>query len=578
MGVSAIIPAIGTGLQVGQAVNSGIKGQRAGQQASAQMQQTNQLYNNMINQGMGFANQLGNVGAGFANPQVDLSGFLSGGNGGTPGVMSPGEFAPDPRQPSASGKGAASGGGGTELSRSVGDSTNPEMRLTAQGTGGALANFANDRRQSTASGKGSATGGQSQQGTLAQGILDNTIAGGSQINQNFLAGADALNNRGLQNQAASLLQTGGFGGLMGDINQAGGLQQFNPGDVFQGGIVQPSDITGQLSNVYTPGQFTPNQFAFNPVSQTANAAVQNAIDSGNRARATALEQAAIGFNQTGDAVDAALASRGLSGNSGVGAAALAQYGGQVGQQLTNLNRDIANQTQAAALQGAQFDIGNVMQLAGLGSQYNLGINQLTGNLGLGRDELIANQLGQRNALTGQIGLAGDQLLAGQTQAQNALIANQLMQNTALGAQFGMNQNSLLAGLAQAGQANDLGRSSQLAGLQGMQDATALTQTDLRNRAVTQPLGMLQSVYQSNYLAPQMQVLGLQSGLANSMLGQGTAGLNSNLAAMAQAAQTAGSGKGAASGGAIGQNQGKGTGKGAGTGTSPGPMPGFGVSF
>lgn len=329
--------------------------------------------------------------------------------------------------------------------------------------------------------------------TLQGQILDQAQTGGVALGDIYNSGADALGNRALANQAAGLLGQGGMEGLLAAMNQAGGMQQFQA-----------------------------NNFDFSPTQQVTNQTIQSAMDAGQRARDTALEQAAMGFTSGGDALDAALAARGISRNSGVGAAALSQMGAQAGQSLAELNRSIADQTQQAALQGAQLDINSALQMAGLGSNYNLGMNQL-------------------------------------------------------GLQNVQGQNNLLAGLATSGQANDLARAQGLAGLQGLNDQATLQQTQMRAAGVTDPLGLLQGIYQQNYLNPQMQFANLQTGLAGTLLGGAFSGMDANNRYRLEGAQQAGSGKGA---GTAGGFQGLGNamdGKNAGTAPVSRAMPGFGVT-
>lgn len=569
---------IGIGLQVGQGVGSAIKGHQASNQLSQNMGMTNQLFQGMAGQAGDVMNLLSGAARSFQDPRVPASSFLS------PAVPS------TRTAPTTSTTGVASVGGMLDFSRAPGS-----------------VEVAPNPRAGIPSGN-----------TLSDVILRDAFQGAGQLAQTYQAGAAGLQNRGLANQAAGLVQQGGMGGLLANVAQGGGFQSFQPGQVFQGnqftplGILTPQASGGNvpmhapsqvnLSPVHAGTPFTANQFAFDPVAATRQQAIDFSMQAGDRARATAQEQAALAMQQGAGGIDKMLAARGMSADSGVGAAALAQLGAATGQQMADLNRDLASQGQQAALQASQFDVGSLLDLAGMGSQYNLGINQLTGQLGLGRDQMIAGQLDARNALAAQLGISGDQLMAQQLMAgnqlglqadqlvaqqrmaQNELMGNlglardqmtveQLMQNTQLGAQFGLQANDLLANLAQAGQANDLARSQQLAALQGLQDQSVLSQTDLLARGVTDPISMMQGIYTQNYLAPQMELLGLQSGLAGQLAGLGVQGLMGNQAAMAQAVQAAGSGKGAATAGAT--RPGKGGSKGATTAPTPSPL--FSVS-
>lgn len=470
---------IGIGLQVGQGIGSAIKGQQASNQLSQNLDMTNRLFQGMAGHAGDVMNLLSGAARGFQDPRVPASSFLS------PAV---------PRTPPRGTSTVPGGvqpvtGGMLNMTRAPGSiELEPNPRANIPGN------------------------------TLSDVILSDTFRGAGQLAQTYQAGAAGLQNRGLANQAAGLVQQGGMGGLLANVAQGGGFQGFQPGQVFQG------------------NQFTANQFEFDPVAATRQQAIDFSMQAGDRARATAQEQAALAMRQGSQGIDKMLAARGLSADSGVGAAALAQLGAATGQQMADLNRDLASQGQQAALQASQFDVGSLLDLAGMSSQYNLGLNQLTGQLGLGRDQMTVEQL---------------------------------MQNAQLGAQFGLQRNDLLAGLAQAGQANNLARSQQLAALQGLQDQSMLARTDLLARGVTDPISMMQGIYAQNYLAPQMELLGLQSGLAGTLVGSGVQGLMGNQAAMAQAVQAAGAGKGAATAGATRPGKGGGGGPAPSQGTYSG---------
>jgi hypothetical protein len=140
---------------------------------------------------------------------------------------------------------------------------------------------------------------------------------------------------------------------------------------------------------------SPQMFNFIDLPNLQDLAMDAALGFGDRARTTAQEQMALGFNQQSDTLDAALASRGLSRNSGVAAGALTSLLGQQGQQMSELNRGLADQQGNMALQAGQFDAQNAL---GLG-QLNLGgfnaqaaaLGQL-GQFGMGGiNSLLANQ-------------------------------------------------------------------------------------------------------------------------------------------------------------------------------------------
>src|SRR5690606_2965800 len=154
-------------------------------------------------------------------------------------------------------------------------------------------------------GKQAGSGGN----TLSDVILNDAFRGAGQLAQTYQAGAAGLQDRGLANQAAGLVQQGGMGGLLANIAQGGGFQSFQPGQVFQGnqftplGILTPQASGGNvpmhapsqvnLSPVHAGTPFAANQFAFDPVAATRQQAIDFSMQAGDRARATAQEQAAL---------------------------------------------------------------------------------------------------------------------------------------------------------------------------------------------------------------------------------------------------------------------------------------------
>ena len=221
-----------------------------------------------------------------------------------------------------------------------------------------------------------------------------------------------------------------------------------------------------------------NQFDFNPVQQNLGQATQLAQDMAARARTQATNQMAGSVQQSQQALAQQLGSRGLSGNSGVAAAALAGLNAQNAMATSQLEANLANQAGAMGLQAAQLDTANLLQQQGMASNYNLGMNQLGAQ----------TALGQAGALTG---------------------------------------------------------------MQQLTDQQALTRAGLMNDAAMNGFNTLQSTYQQNYLAPQLQLQSMLAGLGGQMAGLGAGGLAGNTELMAKGVQQAGSGKGAALGGLAG---------------------------
>lgn len=215
-----------------------------------------------------------------------------------------------------------------------------------------------------------------------------------------------------------------------------------------GGI---GDLMGRIGS----GEITaPTEFDFSAVPTTLENTIAEAQAFGNRARAGALEQAGQAFRGGGDALNAALASRGIAAGSGVAGGALADLANQGAQAITGLNRELANQAGQQALQAGQVDAQNLLAGNQMQAQYNLGFNQLA-------------QAAQNQAFQNQ--LAGTQLEAGLIGQQNqflnqgALAPYELAQNAYL-------QNFLQPQLATLGMLNP---SSLLnLGLTGLSDLRA----------------------------------------------------------------------------------------------------------
>jgi len=347
----------------------------------------------------------------------------------------------------------------------------------------------------------------------------------------FGRGAEALGTPSdLLNQAQGLLGSGGLEGLLSGLGQAGG--QLGIGSTFQG-----FDPTG-MRNVAGPQQtnFDLQQFNFDPVRSQLDQAMQAGQGFADNARASALEQSALGFQGAQQQLDAALASRGVASNSGVAAASSMNLANQGAQQRSMLERDLANQQAQTALQFTGLDTQNALNLAGMGSQYNLGFNQLgqQGAQNAFGQSLAASQFGLgREQSLAQLGLQSEAQRIGGIQADNNLAAQ----------------------LAQSGQANDLARAAGLQGLQGQLDQRLLQGVDLQRLGATSGLDLLQGIYQQNYLNPQMQV---GMGLLQNALG----GFSENLGYYGQGAAAGGAGKGAQTGQLFEGLQGMGGGKGA----------------
>jgi hypothetical protein len=190
---------------------------------------------------------------------------------------------------------------------------------------------------------------------------------------------------------------------------ATGERQLAENEAFAGSLGQTA--MGALDTALGGlGNIAQNGIDFGNVANTQQMAMENALGFGERARATAQEQMALGFNQQSDALDAALASRGLSRNSGVAAGALGGLLGQQGQQMSEFNRGLADQQGNMALQAGQFDAQNALGLGQLnlgGLNAQLGALGSIGQLGMGGiGNVLANQQANLGLTSNAVSSAG----------------------------------------------------------------------------------------------------------------------------------------------------------------------------
>lgn len=139
----------------------------------------------------------------------------------------------------------------------------------------------------------------------------------------------------------------------------------------------------QLGGIANQLQGGAPTFDFQTGNNLMDQTMQTFRDFASNQRNAALDQAGQAFTSQAGALDAALAGRGLSRNSGVAAGALGQLASEQSQAMAGLNRDLANQAGQIGLQGAQFDVNRMLQEQQLGSNFALGsAAQQTQNLGL----------------------------------------------------------------------------------------------------------------------------------------------------------------------------------------------------
>lgn len=229
----------------------------------------------------------------------------------------------------------------------------------------------------------------------------------------FLNGA--IDPNALANQAA----TGGQAYQNTLAGLAGQLQGGVPGMNF--GPVAGSSITETAAQ--NLGGMQGAGYDFGPGREIQAQAMQNFQEYASGAQDAALEQAGQAFTGGQRALDAALASRGMSRDSGVAAAETANMARQGAQSQVNLARDLAAQAGQIGLDATKFDIGSGLQREGMESNFALGsagqglqAAQAAGQLGLG--------IGQ-NYLTNQGQQADYNLGTAAQNAQNVGLAGEL---------------------------------------------------------------------------------------------------------------------------------------------------------
>lgn len=227
-----------------------------------------------------------------------------------------------------------------------------------------------------------------------------------------------------------------------------------------------NDLAGQRVGEFnspgvTTGAFTApgmNPYDFTGTQDTLGNVRQQSDAIASRARDTALERSALAFRQGGDSLNAALADRGISADSGVAAGALSDLAYKGAQSQTELERNLADSAAQRAMQAGQFDASNALQMAGLGSQYNLGFNELQQGRALNQfnANLSRDELANRTALQGyQANLAGNQFNAGLINQSADLNARAYTDPLAL-AQQNYQQNFQQPELAYRGMLNPAG--------------------------------------------------------------------------------------------------------------------------
>lgn len=206
---------------------------------------------------------------------------------------------------------------------------------------------------------------------------------------------------------------------MGLTEYLNGISTIEASKIGQGGYM--GDARDALMGA---GQF--DQYDFSGVGSTREQALDFAQTMGDNARRDARAQMAMGNTQANTMLDAQLAQRGLSRDSGAAAVAMSQLGQQNAMSTAQLESALAQQAGQLGLQASQFDISSALQQAQMESGYNLGMNQLMSQTGLAQAQGLAGlqQLRDQQALQ-RYGMQSEAALQGNAAAQAAYAQNYL---------------------------------------------------------------------------------------------------------------------------------------------------------
>lgn len=206
---------------------------------------------------------------------------------------------------------------------------------------------------------------------------------------------------------------------LGLADYLGGIAGTESGNIGQGGFM--GDARTALEGA---GNF--NQYDFSGVGSTREQALDFAQTMGDNARRDARAQMAVANTQANTMLDAQLAQRGLSRDSGAAAVAMSQLGQQNAMNTAQLESALAQQAGQLGLQASQFDISSALQQAQMESGYNLGMNQLTSQTGLAQAQGLMGlqQMSDQQALQ-RYGMQSEAALQGNAAAQAAYGQNYL---------------------------------------------------------------------------------------------------------------------------------------------------------
>lgn len=228
-------------------------------------------------------------------------------------------------------------------------------------------------------------------------------------------------------------------------------------------------LTGASGANLNEFNFGPMQSAIGAASAAGRSAQGKADQAGELARRNAMAQQAASSALTGTALDAQLAERGMSRDSGAASSALSQFQQQNALTRAGLEGQLADQAAQLGLgigqlgvDAAKADMATAAQMAGIGSQYNLGMNELRNQAGMGAARGLLDLQGLRdNQALARAGLQSGALMDGLNLALGAYGQNYL--NPMMNAQNALGTiSSYMGGTAQAGMDNLISGASRAA--------------------------------------------------------------------------------------------------------------------
>lgn len=282
----------------------------------------------------------------------------------------------------------------------------------------------------------------------------------------------------------------------------GGIANTEAGNIGQGGYM--GDARNFLEGA---GQF--DQYNFDPTRSTREQALEFSQTMGDNARRDARAQMAVANTQAGTMLDAQLAQRGLSRDSGAASVALSQLGQQNAMTTAQLESGLAQQAGQLGLQASQFDISSALQQAQMESGYNLGMNQLTSQTGLAQAQGLMGlqQMSDQQALQ-RYGMQSEAALQGNAAAQAAYGQNYL--NPMMNAQNILGTlASYQGGYAQSGMGQLIGGAQNAAGSGGAGKGAAIGGLSGRGGTISQITSGIEG--KANAVTPQVPFVGSGGG-------------------------------------------------------------------